>query len=459
MIAAHTAEGEWQRGEIHLGQGDVLSSAVSDAGEEIRVLLACDLAPPLVLHWGIAERFREEWRQPPVRMRPLGSEVFDERAVRTPFEEHDGVQWLEMRFPKPKGDARLRGMDFLLYQPAEDPWTKEHRGDIHLALLEPDELDTQILVTDTQKRLANAIVGAELGKRSWTLMHRFNLCHDLLAGVEEDQESLALLFTWLRFSAIRQLDWQRRYNTKPRSFAHAQNRLTARLAEIYRSHPPSRAWVRLMLGNVGQGGGRGQQVRDEILNIMHRHHIKEVGGHFMEEWHQKLHNNTTPDDVVICEGYIAFLHSDGDLDTFYKVLADAGVSRERLRSFDRPIVTDPDFLGDKKHGLIEDFQNYLRILNAVHSGTDLETAVTGARDALGVRLSHKLDALFAHGAEPPSEWVRPKDRHKKGKQEAHKSVKRRSVGRHVSSPIERVQLIAEVRKGLSEKSTARLTAE
>lgn len=27
----------------------------------------------------------------------------------------------------------------------------------------------------------------------------------------------------------------------------------------------------------------------------------------MEEWHQKLHNNTTPDDVPICSAYIAFL--------------------------------------------------------------------------------------------------------------------------------------------------------
>ena len=34
-------------------------------------------------------------------------------------------------------------------------------------------------------------------------------------------------------------------------------------------------------------------------------------------------------------------------------------------------------------GLIHDFDNYLRILKAVHSGTDLETALTTARDALG----------------------------------------------------------------------------
>ena len=425
LLMTYTSEGAWQRGEIDLGQGDVLASAVLDTGDEIRVLFACDLASPLVLHWGIAERFQGEWHQPPKQLWPAGSETFDAKAVRTPFAERDGVQWLEMRFPKPEDKARLRGMDFILYQPVEDRWIKDHGRDMYLPLLCPDKRDAPLLASETQQRLIDAIISAELGKNSWTLMHRFNLCHDLLEGVEEDPKALALLFIWLRFSAIRQLDWQRHYNTKPRELAHAQNRLTERLAEIYANHPPSRLWVRLMLVNIGQGGNRGQQVRDEILEIMHRHHIKEVGGHFMEEWHQKLHNNTTPDDVVICQAYLAFLRSDGYLSTFYKVLSDAGVTRERLRGFERPIVSDPDFIGDKKHGLIHDFENYLRILNAVHSGTDFETAVNTARDAVDESLNHHLNALFKHG----------------------------------TAPLDRVQLIVDIRKGLHGRITSQADAE
>jgi hypothetical protein len=38
-----------------------------------------------------------------------------------------------------------------------------------------------------------------------------------------------------------------------------------------------------------------------------RNHIPEKKGTWMEEWHQKLHNNTTPDDVPICSAYLAFL--------------------------------------------------------------------------------------------------------------------------------------------------------
>ena len=85
----------------------------------------------------------------------------------------------------------------------------------------------------------------------------------------------------------------------------------------------SQEWVRAMLGTVGRGGNA-QAVRDEILNIMHRHHVKEVGGTWMEQWHQKLHNNTTPDDVGICEAYIAFLQAKGDNGVYWRVLSENG---------------------------------------------------------------------------------------------------------------------------------------
>ena len=44
-----------------------------------------------------------------------------------------------------------------------------------------------------------------------------------------------------------------------------------------------------------------------------------------QDWHQKLHNNTTPDDVPICEAFIAFLEAKGDNGTYWRILHDAGV--------------------------------------------------------------------------------------------------------------------------------------
>jgi alpha-glucan,water dikinase len=204
---------------------------------------------------------------------------------------------------------------------------------------------------------------------------------------------------WLRFSALRQLTWQRNYNTKPRELAHAQERLTHKLAEIYRAEPAVRPLARLTLATVGRGG-EGQRIRDEILHIMHRHNVKEVSGHFLEEWHQKLHNNTTPDDIVICEAFLEFLRSNGQLDRFYQTLEAGGVTRQRLESFERPIRSNPQFVPHLKDGLIHDFEHFLTILKASHSGTDLETAINAVRSRLDGDLQGRLNFLWDHRHDP-----------------------------------------------------------
>ena len=40
----------------------------------------------------------------------------------------------------------------------------------------------------------------------------------------------------------------------------------------------------------------------------------------MEEWHQKLHNNTSPDDVVICQALIAMLEEGLDVRSYWRTL-------------------------------------------------------------------------------------------------------------------------------------------
>lgn len=102
-------------------------------------------------------------------------------------------------------------------------------------------------------------------------------------------DGAARIYIWLRYSATRQLTWQRNYNTKPRDLAHAQDRLTNiiprqpfplnylsdRVEMHKRTYGEAQEWIRLMLSTVGRGGD-GQRIRDEILHIMHRNHVKEV---------------------------------------------------------------------------------------------------------------------------------------------------------------------------------------
>jgi len=50
-------------------------------------------------------------------------------------------------------------------------------------------------------------------------------------GGEDPTQALATVFVWLRYSAARQLTWQRNYNTQPRILGDAQARLTATIAQ------------------------------------------------------------------------------------------------------------------------------------------------------------------------------------------------------------------------------------
>lgn len=66
--------------------------------------------------------------------------------------------------------------------------------------------------------------------------------------------------------------------------------------------------------------------------------LQGIEDHFIEQWHQKLHTNTTPEDITICEAYLAFLHSGYDGD-FWRVLWDNGrITREMLATMDHPIT-------------------------------------------------------------------------------------------------------------------------
>ncbi len=349
------------------------------------IIKAEDIKEPFIIHWGLRKEPDGPWHVPPQRDWPAGSHPFDHAALQNLMEP--GVGQVVIKVER---DSGFGFMDFVLFFPGEGNWDNNLGRNYRVELPPPEkpqsappeagrgpEKETDG-PSESLEAVEREIVSKETGQNSWTLMHRFNLCYDLLDKIRQnDIAGLVLIYVWLRFSALRQLDWQRNYNTKPRELGHALDRLSAKLAARYMGAPGEREMIRLIMTTLGRGSDA-QRVRDEVLNIMHRHHIKEVSGHFMEEWHQKLHNNSTPDDIVICEAYLDFLKSDGNAEVFYKKLADGGVTKERLESYERPIRSRPDFVPDLKGPLVHDFENFLGILKEVHSGTDLDSAARGA---------------------------------------------------------------------------------
>ncbi|KAL6569107.1 hypothetical protein OROHE_003388 [Orobanche hederae] len=202
----------------------------------------------------------------------------------------------------------------------------------------------------------------------------FNITADLMEQATNAGElGLAAVLVWMRYMATRQLIWNKNYNVKPREISKAQDRLTDLLQNVYKTSPQYREILRLIMSTVGRGGEGdvGQRIRDEILVIQRNNNCK---GGMMEEWHQKLHNNTSPDDVVICQALIDYIKNDFDISVYWKTLNENGITKERLLSYDRAIYSEPNFRHDQKEGLLRDLGNYMRTLKAVHSGADLESA-------------------------------------------------------------------------------------
>jgi alpha-glucan,water dikinase len=361
---------------------------------QAEVALCVEEQKDCLVHWGLRRNLHAPWQAPPGEAWPQGSRAFDQSAVQTPFTRRDGHGEIVIKLDLSAGFSLL---EFVLFFPAEGRWDNNRGRNYRIEIPQTHEVSSTTYFDDPElDRLAGEIIEKEMSRNSWTLMHRFDLCYDLLDEIRSNNpDGMALIFIWLRFSHLRQLDWQRNYNTKPGELGHAMDRLTLKLADRYEREQGEGEIIRLIMTTLGRGGNA-QRVRDEVLNIMHRHRMKEVSGHFMEEWHQKLHNNTTPDDVVICQAYLEFLKSDGNLGRFYKRLREGGVTRERLESYERPIRSHPDFIPGLKDALIRDFENFLGILKEVHSGTDLGVAIQASRRLFDEKMHGLMDFIWSH---------------------------------------------------------------
>ncbi|KAJ6321390.1 hypothetical protein OIU77_011468 [Salix suchowensis] len=347
---------------------------VTKPGGKVKVHLATDLEQPVTLHWALSKK-AGEWLEPPPNVLPPGS-ISLQVAAETQLKNESStefsyqVQSFEIEIEK---DTFI-GMPFVLL--SNGRWMKNNGSDFYIEFsggskhIQKDASDG----IGTAKALLDTIAKME-SEAQKSFMHRFNIAADLMDKARDAGElGLAGIFVWLRFMATRQLIWNKNYNVKPREISKAQDRLTDLVQDIYANNPQHRELLRMVMFTVGRGGEGdvGQRIRDEILVIQRNNDCK---GGMMEEWHQKLHNNTSPDDVIICQALIDYIKSDFDVGVYWKTLNENGITKERLLSYDRAIHSEPNFRRDQRDGLLRDLGNYMRTLKAVHSGADLDSAI------------------------------------------------------------------------------------
>ncbi|KAM7250917.1 hypothetical protein ACFE04_022800 [Oxalis oulophora] len=347
-----------------------------------KVHLATDFKEPVTLHWALSRK-AGEWLAPPQNLLPPGSVTLDLAAeTQLTISSSTDPPYQLQTFELEIDEESFIGMPFVLVSGGH--WMKNGGSDFYVDFsYRPKQVEKKDAGDGkgTAKALLDKIADLE-SEAQKSFMHRFNIAADLMDQAKDSGIlGLAGILVWMRFMATRQLIWNKNYNVKPREISKAQDRLTDLLQNIYASHPEYREVLRMIMSTVGRGGEGdvGQRIRDEILVIQRNNHCK---GGMMEEWHQKLHNNTSPDDVVICQALIDYIKSDFDISVYWKTLNENGITKERLLSYDRAIHSEPSFKSDQKNGLLRDLGNYMRTLKAVHSGADLESAVT---NCLGYR--------------------------------------------------------------------------
>ncbi|KAK9021676.1 hypothetical protein V6N11_011655 [Hibiscus sabdariffa] len=351
--------------------GDMEVLVTKPAGKT-KIHIASDFQEPLTLHWALSEKVGE-WHPPPRTVLPpcsvsLGGAAESKFSTISSDDLPKQVQCIELEIE----DGNFKGLPFVLL--SGEKWIKNNGSDFYVEFSQKFKQDAGD-GKGTSKFLLDRISELE-SEAQKSFMHRFNIASDFMDQAKDTGElGLAGILVWMRFMATRQLIWNKNYNVKPREISKAQDRLTDLLQSTYISHPQYRELLRMIMSTVGRGGEGdvGQRIRDEILVIQRNNRCE---GGMMEEWHQKLHNNTSPDDVIICQALMDYIKSDFDISVYWKTLNENGITKERLLSYDRAIHSEPSFTRDQKDGLLRDLGDYMRTLKAVHSGADLESAIS-----------------------------------------------------------------------------------
>ena len=351
-----------------------------------------------MFHWGLLySNSGHEWHRPPRESYPPNSKEF-EKALQTEWPSGN-ERYFEFTFPrgKPNSNNYVSGLVYDIYNPVKNTWNNNFQRDFTIRFrtkYSQKEITNENIFTNNKNLVVPNfildVIKSEAGTHSWTLMHRYEKCLDIIDSYSQkfDNENWIWILIWLRYSFLRQLTWQRNYNTRPILLGQALNRLSDELITNYIECLKTEGnfnnlieskllIVRNILCFLGKGTGNGQEIRDEILKILQRNKIHAC---FYEEWHQKLHNNSTPDDIIICEALINFLKNKGDLKIYWKTLNDGGITKERMAKYERAIRHEPEYRDNLN---ILDFENYLKILKSVHASTDLFMSFESCRNYIG----------------------------------------------------------------------------
>jgi len=335
------------------------------------------------MHWAI-----NDWSLAPAEFWPQNTVQVDDLAVQTGL---DNSGKIVINFAVDSCPSKI-----VFVVKEGDKWLHNGSGDF-VVYLKPPGVDD----------IVSKVIDAETKYERWSLFDRVNMATSLLgAAITAGPEGMGFMLSWLRLSSMRQLPWYKGSNYQSKDAAHAQKVLAQKMSDTIctAADPLCRLFARICLSTLPRGGGNGDDIRMGILHIMRQHGIREghrpgIEDRFLESWHQKLHTNTTPEDITICEAYLAFLKS-GDMGEFWRVAWENGrLTPESLQQMDHPVIASPFHLPQ----LIDSMEHYLWILKQTHSGADLDVAFEMVKGYLDGDLCWTIGDILANR----NEWWVP----------------------------------------------------
>ena len=355
----------------------------------------------LILHWGVYPYNNPHiWTHPSKEYYPLKTIEKDNNALQTEFlineNEKESIS-IFLSLPYEIKKDSIGGINFVFFNPESNIWFNNNHKDYKIKFKTPPK-KIEIIEEDNINIIPDFIpdiIKIENSNSPWTLTSRYNKCSDIIETFLTDNYSInnwSYLLIYLQFSFQRKLTWQRGESkpVRPNAIAKSLKRLTGNIVSLYgKILFNEKKYINLkysishilkkILSFLGKGTGDGEKVRWDILKILQKNGLWKGGrfGTFYRQWHQKLHNNSSPDDVYICEALIKFLKTN-DIKQYWEHLNKNGITKEILESYDRKITLEPFY----NASFLPDFEYYLTLLKSVYSSNDMSSLYNECKSSL-----------------------------------------------------------------------------
>lgn len=165
----------------------------------------------ICLHWGMSRKQQGAWGSPDPKFHPQGTQNWgDGLACQSPFQreaENPSIRTINIKIQWIADvDPPVTSISFVLTEKGKNVWHSPGGKDSVIAFCPNPEPEIANVEGGPKGKIGEVfqqIVDCEVHKSSWTLMHRYYMCRDLLKSDKVDSKScdnVVYFYIWLRYS-------------------------------------------------------------------------------------------------------------------------------------------------------------------------------------------------------------------------------------------------------------------